>query len=242
MTTSLNLSHLGMSGLRLVHRGQALAIDPPASAPEPAILTWSEAERVSGKDRRRIAALPGVLAWLGGGGIPLDLEKTVIVAEIEVATLAYRPIPYATPPEALRKTLIGLRRPRFTAQRLAHTLRRPKDQPVALRLHWGPWRIALMQQALHRFVDEAELARLQAFTAGCDLAVASPDYEDEAACGRLLGELGTPLRVLTDSIGPVRRMLGLPTRALESSLESAPSGTLLLQEGGSLRLSWPGRS
>jgi hypothetical protein len=225
-----------MSGLRLVLDGDAVRIDPPSAGPEPAVVTWSEAERVAGAGSGRVMALPAVLRWLGREGVALDPARAVRFGGLQVAARPFRPIPYATAPEAARKTLIALRRPRLATRRLVHALRRPGDPPLAIRLEWRGVRIGLCQQALHRFVDADEAASLRSFFDGCDLAVASPDFEDEAACGRLLAALGATWSVLVDSIGPVRRMLGLPTRPLSASLPWAPAGTLLLEDGEQLTL------
>ncbi|MCB9765213.1 MAG: hypothetical protein H6739_35895 [Alphaproteobacteria bacterium] len=232
----LSIQHLGMSGLRLVLAGEGLCVDPPAPVQEPVLVTWSEAERVAGAVRGGLLALPEVLRWLGRGGVALDAARAVRWGELRIAVRPYRPIPYATPPEAARKALIALRRPRFAARRLAHTLRRPGDPPLAVRLDWRGVRIALCQQALHRFVSRDESDALRAFFAGSVVAIASPDFEDEEACGRLLADLGAAHNVLIDSIGPVRRMLGLPTRPLSTSLPWAPAGTLLLEDGERLAL------
>jgi hypothetical protein len=229
----LTLQHLGMSGLRLTLDGKSVCVDPPAAVPgETAILTWSEAERVAGvQGAKTVLAHPDILTWLGISGLALTETAPVTLGSLAVSVMAYRPIPYATPPEAMRKTLLGLRRPRFAIRRLVHTLSRPSAPPLALRLDWSGLRIGLCQQALHRFVDANEANQLQAFFSDCDVAIASPDFEYEAACGRLLGELGARHSVLIDSIGPVRRMLGLPTRPLRTSLATAPEGTVLVEDG-----------
>ncbi len=232
----LKIDHMGMSGLRLTLDDAVLCVDPPGRGPEPAIVSWTEAERVSGVGDRALAALPAVLKWLERPGVALSLVGPVAVGPWQVAALPYTPIPYAVPAEAVRKTLIGLRRPGFAVRRLAHTLRRPKAPPVALRLDCGGVRVALCQQALHRFVGEADLDRLLRFFAGSTVAVASPDYEDEVACGRLLARLDAPQRVLVDSIGPVRRMLGLPTRPLSASVTGTPPGTLLVEDGETVQI------
>ncbi len=107
----------------------------------------------------------------------------------------------------------------------------PAAPPLAVRLDWPRVRIGLCQQALHRFVTPAAAREMGAFFADCDVAIASPDFDDEEACGRLLGALGARHNVLIDSIGPVRRKLGLPTRPLIASMPTAPPGTLQLEEG-----------
>ncbi len=233
MTMQLTLQHLGMSGLCLTLDEDSLCVDPPLPvADDPVLITWSEAERVSGVGGAgAVLADPDVLDWLGVSGVPLIPDRPARFGAFEVAVLPYRPIPYATPREALRKTFIGLRRPHVAARRLAHTLSRPAAPPLAVRLDWSGMRIGLCQQALHRFVTPAGADEVRAFFADCHVAIASPDFDDEEACGRMLGALGARRAVLIDSIGPVRRMLGLPTRALRASMATAPPGTLLLEDG-----------
>ena len=238
----LTIEHLGMSGLRLQLGSEALCVDPPEPGPEPAILTWTEAERLSGARGRPLVAPPEVLAWLGVAGTALLPGRPARVAGAAVRALAYAPIPYAVPAEAVRKTRIALTRPRFVLRRLAHTLSVPSLAPLALRLEWSGWVLVLCQQALHRFVDPAEAARLRQFGSGASVALASPDFEDERACGRLLASLGAQQAVLVDAIGPVRRRIGLPTRPLAASLPTAGPGTLLLEARQTLVLELPALS
>jgi len=228
------LAHLGMSGLRLTLGGVPLCIDPPAPGPEPAVVTWSEAERVRGAAGRSLAALPSVLGWLGQDGTALRLGQSVCFADATVLAVSYVPIPYATPQEALRKTMIGLRHPRLAARRLSHTLRRPPAPPVALLITRGGFRVGVLGQALHRFLSATDEAALVARFSGCDLLIASPDFDDEEACGTLLSRIPAKVPVLADQIGPVRRHLGLPTRPLNTSMRWAPPDTLLLPEHSSL--------
>lgn len=228
------LAHLGMSGLRLSLGGPPLCIDPPAVGPEPAVITWSEAERVAGADGRALSALPAVLSWLGQDGVALEPGQAIRFADAEILAFPYTPIPYATPQEALRKSAIGLRHPLLAARRLSHTLRRPSAPPVALLITRGGQRIGVLGQALHRFLSAEDEAALIACFSGCDLLIASPDFDDEEACGVLLSRIPAKVPVLADQIGPVRRLLGLPTRPLSTSMRWAPPDTLLLPEHGSL--------
>ncbi len=230
----LRIDHLGMSGLRLLLDGEPLRVDPPAASREPALLTWTEAERVAGAGpgSGRVLAPPAVLSWLGRPGIALTPRTPVQLGDLTLAVRPYRPIPYATPAEAWRKTRIALAHPGRAARRLAFTLRRPPVDPVCVRLDWKGVRIALCQQALHRFVQDDEAEAIFAFFHGADVALASPDFEDEQACGELLGRLGAAQLVLVDSIGPVRRMLGLPTRPLHCSQVAGAAAARLLEDGG----------
>lgn len=234
----LRIDHLGMSGLRLLLDGEPLRVDPPVPSIEPALLTWTEAERVAGAGpgSGRVLAPPEVLSWLDRPGIAVAPGEPVRLGDLTIAVRPYPPIPYATPAEAWRKTRIALGHPRRAARRLAFTLRRPRVDPVCVRLDWKGVRIALCQQALHRFVQDVDAEGIFEFFEGADLALASPDFEDEVACGELLGRLGAAQLVLVDSIGPVRRMLGLPTRPLDRSQVGGAARAALLEDGGTVTL------
>ncbi len=238
----MELSHLGMSGLRLVVDGAVLCIDPPQPGAEPAVLTWSEAERVAGAAGRPLAAMPSVMDWLQREGTWLLPGQPVAFAGMSITAVPYTPIPYATVAEGMRKFAIGLRHPSLAAQRLAHTLRRPSTPPVALRIARAGVAIGVLGQALHRFLSPEEAAQLTARFTGCDVLIASPDFDDEVACGALLADIPAGRHILADQIGPVRRLLGLPTRPLQASLASAPPRTCLLPEHGRMSLKLSSRS
>lgn len=210
--------------------GAAVAVDPASPGPEPAILTWSETERVSGAAGRDLAAAAGILAWLGRAGVALG-EEPVAFAGFEVLATPYAPIPYATREEAVRKTLIGLRHPVLAARRLSRTLRRPRALPLAITLARSGRRVALLGQALHRFQPPDAVLRLVERHGGADVLVAGADYDDEEALGRLSREFGAGRVVYADVIGPIRRRLGLPTRPIEASLPHGPPGAVVLREG-----------
>ncbi len=232
----IQLDHMGMSGLRLCWEGHRICVDPPQRGPEPAVVTWNEAERLTGLTGREVAGHPRLLSWLQCAGTALRPGTSVTLAGIRVHAASFAPIPYAVPLEAWRKTCIAVSRPLFAARRLRHTLGVPRVPPVALRLEASGLTIALCQQSLHRFVAPAAADRLRRFFAGADVALASPDFEDEAACAELLGSLEVRHTVLVDSIGPVRRMLGLPTRPLATAQHLAPAHTRLLEEGARLTI------
>jgi len=238
----LRLVHLGQSGLGLSLGTARLAIDPPDPVFDPVLLTWSEAERVAGvRNRTPVAALPEILRWRGVEGTALALEQWTELGPWQLRPLAYPPIPYATPREALRKARSALLAPGLAKARLTHALGRPKAPPIACELCCGAVRIAYLGQALHRFQGPADLARLNRFLGGADVAIAGIDFDDEAAAGRLLGELAPRVGVLADLVGPIRRRLGLPTRPLEVAAAHSPAGTLLLAEGGLLEIPLPAR-
>jgi hypothetical protein len=97
-----------------------------------------------------------------------------------------------------------------------------------------PRRVALLSQALHRFVRPADLAALVAWAGTVGLVVAGTDYDDEAAAGAMIGAFDARVRVLADLTGAIRRALGLPVRPLSVALAAAPPGTLLLEVGGAI--------
>lgn len=232
------LTHLGYSGLSLQIGSSTLLVDPPTAPHAPTLVTWTERERVAGVRARvppLLAAAPAVLRWLDRPGVELA-EGPTLFAGWAVRAVPYPPIPYATPREALRKTFSALRSPRLALDRLRHTLRRPRTPPLAVEVSREGVRVAFLGQALHRFTsDEALEGFVRAF-GGADLLVAGTDYDDEGATGRLACAFGARNTVIADLTGPIRRVLGLPTRPLTTVLATAPSGTRLLAEGASLAL------
>ncbi|MFZ5478091.1 MAG: hypothetical protein ACOZNI_15055 [Myxococcota bacterium] len=233
----MRIEHLGQSGVRLAWGGASLAIDPPARVGDPVVVTWTEAERVAGAraGSRPVAASPEVLRWLGIDGVPLDGEADV--AGFRVRATPYDPIPYATAPEAVRKTMSALRSPRLAFTRLSHTLRRPAAPPLALDITRDGVRVVFLGQALHRFVEHDALDRLVRRHAEPDVLVAGTDFDDEEATGRLMRVFGARRYVLVDAVGPIRRMLGLPVRSLQVCLAHAPRGTIPLEEHDAVDLS-----
>lgn len=228
------ITHLGWSGLALHHAGARILVDPASPPNAATVVTWTEAERIAGVqalDPPALAAAPAVLAWLGKEGRTLG-EAPVELGGWRVTALPYAPIPYATPPEAVRKTMIALQHPVLAARRLRHAIRRPATPPLALLLEAGGLRVALAGQALHRFTTEAAMDALLAFAPSPDILLAGTDFDDEAATGRLAARFNARQVIIADLTGPVRRKLGLPTRPLTASLDEAPRGTHLLEERG----------
>lgn len=233
----IRLRHLGWSGVAVEIEGDVLLVDPPEPAgPEvPVMVTWTEQERVRGArgSAGPLAAAPEVLRWLGRDGAAFAPEG-VRLGAFTLHTRPFTPIPYATAPEALRKARSALRSPRLALGRLRATAGRPPSPPHVVRIEHPGGRVFVAGQALHRFVSEAEGAALLAWAGEVDVAVAGPDYDDEAACGHLLGRLHARSFVVADLTGPIRRHLGLPVRPLEHTLAAAPPGARLLTPGGSL--------
>lgn len=230
----LLLTHLGESGLRLQSGPWTLFVDPPDPVKGPALITWSETERLRGlRPENPVIAHPTLVDWLGRG------ERLVEGGEVAFAGMlfqgcAYQPIPWATPIEAARKTWSGLRHPLQAAQRLRRTLRRPADPPMVVQVQLGAWRVLLAGQSLHRFAPELP-ATLSARFSMANVVIAGTDFDDEAATGRGFAAFGGQ-RVLVDLIGEVRERLLLPPPRIAHTVGVAPPGTLLLSRRGTLTL------
>ncbi|MES2640356.1 MAG: hypothetical protein V4850_12765 [Myxococcota bacterium] len=238
---SIRLDHLGHSGLRVQIGGATLAVDAPVRVDDPLVVTWTERERVAGAVARgkgtggiALAAAPPVLAWLGLPGTVLGETWPTSFHGFLLQARPFTPIPYATAPEALRKLWSAVRAPTRAASRVAFTLGRPSTPPLALTIERGGVRVALLSQALHRFLAPADLAALVLWAGPVDLVVAGTDYDDEAATGAMIGAFDARVRVVADLTGSIRRALGLPVRPLEVALRAAPPGTRALEAGGTL--------
>ena len=231
------LDHLGESGLLATWDDACLAFDPPVPLGHPAVLTWSEQERVAGSRApgHDLAAHPALLRFLGREGTALQPGSSHTFHAVRLRVAAYDPIPYAVPAEAVRKTLSALRDPRLAYRRLRHTLRRPGDPPLIVEASHGGVRLLHLGQSLHRFAHVEALARE---FGGAEVVVAGTDFEDEAATGRLLHAFGGRANVVADLVGTVRARLGLPNRDLATVLTTAPPGTRLLRPGQ--HIEWPG--
>lgn len=227
LANDVELTHLGWSGLGLRVGEGRLDLDPPQTLPYPAVLTWTEKERVQGVrgGGGPIAADARVLAWLGRSGTALTPGHRVELEGFSLEVRPYPPIPYATPREALRKTLSAFRSPLQAFDRLSFTLGRPDVPPLAVRVERGGVRVVFLGQSLHRFLDPAELRALVAWAGPVELAVAGTDFDDEAATGRQLAAFDAAAWVVADTVGSVRRLLHLPPPDLTAALATAPAGT-----------------
>lgn len=233
----LKIQHLGYSGLRIQGPG-VLELDPPRPGSAPAVLTWSERERVQGAEGSSALAAPGgLLSWLNLHGTALPPDTPVHFGAVEVTAWPYDPIPYATPREALRKTRSALLSPAQAVRRIRHALTRPRLRPVALRLRWPELEIAYLHQALHRFLEPAQQALWVERAASADVVIAGTDFDDEPATASLFCRMQAPHLILADLTGPIRRELGLPVRPLEACLDAAPPRTLALEPHRCLEIS-----
>lgn len=228
------LRHLGFSGLALTVDGATLYVDPPHAGEGPAVITWTERERISGvqQGEYKVAGHPAVLDWQRVGGVPLAPDGRVEFAGFSLRCTPFTPIPYATPPEALRKLRSAVISPRRAVERVRFALDRPRVLPLVLSVERAGVHVLLLSQALHRFSGDHFVDQLAVWAGSADLIVAGTDYDDEAATGQLLGRFKGKERVIADLTGPIRRLLGLPVRPLSLALASAPVGTSALPEGG----------
>lgn len=195
------------------------------------MLTWSENERVAGVRAAQpplLAADSELLAWLERRGVALPDGAEVVLGGIKVRARGYKPIPWATPQEAVRKVWSAVRNPALARERMRFTRKRPSDPPYALRLTLDGWTVAYLHQALHRFQDERALKQILRLADGADVVIAGTDYDDEKATAAALAHVGAPHLVLVDVVGPVRRKLGLPVRDLEVCRAAAPERTVCL--------------
>ncbi len=225
------VEHLGKSGLLLEIAEARLAIDPPYPLTDPVVVTWSEAERVAGLDNATsVAGDPALLEWRGIHGTALPAGVPLDFAGFKICAIAFQPIPYATPIEALRKTRSALQSPLRAVSRIYHTLGRPDGPPLTLSIERRGVRVAYLHQALHRFLPDAERLALIEAHRGADVLIAGTDFDDELATGQLMHQFEAKQCVVADLIGPIRRRLRLPTRPLSVTLDVAPTGTVALDE------------
>ncbi|MDP2304701.1 MAG: hypothetical protein Q8P18_01570 [Pseudomonadota bacterium] len=234
----LGLQHLGQSGLRLRMGGGTLAVDAPTAVDTPLVVTWTERERVAGAlaGKGALAAAPRVLGWLGRAGTVIGEGWPTSFHGFLLRARPFTPIPYATAPEALRKVWSAVRAPPRAIGRVVFTLGRPETPPLALTIEREGCRVALISQALHRFLRPHDLAALAGWAGHLDLVVAGTDYDDEAATGAMIGAFDARVRVIADLTGSIRRTLGLPVRPLSVALAAAPPGTRLLEAGDGLEV------
>jgi hypothetical protein len=242
----VRLAHLGGPGLRVeLEGGLALAIDPPHDPGEVAAILccWNEAERLQGAleatrsgRRPRVVALPAITAWLGEvEAMPAPVE----VGGVRIEAEPYRPVPWATAPEALRKLGSSLRGPLRAARRLATRARLPSAPPVALRLTLPDGRVLVhLSCALHRGTPHDWVARVAATWGGADWLVAGWDYGEELAFRGCIRAFQPRTLVLADLVGDVRRGLGMPCDLLSPTADrlcTEGQPTLVLASGTALR-------
>lgn len=225
--TSLRIVHTGCAGLRLeLGGGTVLAIDP-ATDPGPVdaiLVTWNERERLQGaleavRSGRapRVAGQPDVLAWLAREGSMEFHDLAAPLVGIGLQAQTYRPVPYATPAEAMRKVRSGVLDPLRAARRLATRARLPTAPPLVLRLTLPDSRVLVhMNCALHRDTPQAWLEDISTDWGGADWLVTSWDFGEGAAFEAHIQRLDPRRLLITDLVNEVRLGLGLPvdTRSL----------------------------
>ena len=220
-SSALRIVHTGCAGLRLeLGTGTVIAIDP-ARDPGPVstiLLTWNERERLQGaleavRSGRtpRIAARPEILAWLGAEGAIEATDIDGSIADIQVQAETYRPVPYASPAEALRKLRSGVLDPVRAVRRLSSRARLPSCPPVVLRLQLpGGRTLVHLNCALHRDTPADWLEDLATRWGGADWLLCSWDYDEDLAFRQRVPAMNARCVVITDLVNEVRKTLGLP--------------------------------
>jgi len=221
----LRLTHEGHSAIRVEWPGTPIRFDPFAevSDAEHCVLTWHECERAEGVVAAiragvepTVVATPDLRMWLHGFGAVDDftlggkLDKKVLVEAME-----YKPIPYATPSEFVRKAAAGLANPLTAARRLRRRVRLPEAAPIIVRLTFPDGGTLLhLNCSLHDDTDAEWLARATQKYAGADWVICGVDYEAHDAVQELVGRFEPKVLLVTDLVNDTRAAIGLPTRIL----------------------------
>ncbi len=220
----LRLKHLGRATIQVERPGRTLVFDPWEAPPgEPLIvLTGEECDRLLGAtavveaDRRpELVASQGLLHWLGDRGDLTGHLPPIQVDGVAFDVEPYTPIPWATPTEALRKAVAGLRRPDLAAARLKRKLARPGVAPLAMQLTLPDRsRLVHLGCALTSFLPADELERLVKRFRGADWLIVGADYGEQEAVLAHVPAFEAGVVLVTDLLSEVRRELGMPTELL----------------------------
>lgn len=227
----LRLFHEGHSAIRVEWAGRTLRFDPyePPEGDDQCILTWNEPERTRGVrlaiesgGRPRVLAQPNLANWLQGQGEAVaDSMGGRIDKQVLVEALPYNPVPYATPPEAMRKTWAGLRRPGMAARRLMGRARLPEVQPVVVQLTFPDGgRLLHLNCSLHEGTDAEWLQRAIQQFGGADWCIVGVDYEQDRAVRDLIPRFECDKIHITDLVNETRAELGLPTAILTPTVDA----------------------
>lgn len=222
----LRMEHEGLLSLKLEGPGPILRFDPrqPPDDDDLVVLTWDWPEHLHAtaeafrQGRRPIVIAPEpVLTWLVDQGAPRQLlrDPPATVAGLTVETWSYTPIPYADPPEAMRKIRSVLLRPDRALRRLKLKSGLPTSQPqvVQLTLPDGG-RLVHLNLSLHGGTPTTWLDTMAARLHGADWLLLGSDFGEQAATAALLPRFGAARILLVDLLGEVRRSIGMPTELL----------------------------
>ena len=219
----LRLVHEGHSAIRVEREGPWFRFDPleAPSEGEQTILTWAELERASGVVRGigqganpRVVASEAVRSWLRGYGSVQD-QGPGQVGRVHVEVIEYQPIPYATGPEALRKTRAALLHPATAARRLLRRTQTPSSAPLVVQLTFADGtRLLHLNCSLHEGTPDGWLDQAVARFAGAEQVIAGVDFEAEEAFERRIGRFEPGTLLVADLVNDTRAGLGLPVRHL----------------------------
>ncbi len=232
----LRLSHEGRAAIRVERPGRCLRFDPfdgPDATPllddDIVILTWTWPEhrdavaaRVLAGARPTVVAEPELLAWLANKG-PVDAHRSPAPLDgMQIETLPYTPIPYATPIEAVRKAGAALSRPVRAAGRLLSKVGGPRAAPVIVQVTFpNGERLLHLNLSLHSSTPAAWLDDAAARFAGAETVIVGVDYEEDEAVLRQLPRFAPGRVLFTDLLGETRRAVGLPTGLLTPACDEA---------------------
>lgn len=226
----LRIVHEGCASLRVERRGLWFRFDP-IEVPGPgeaAIVTWTEWERAKGVlaaiaagSRPTLIATPPVRMWLSSKGEVDDRSLGGKVDGVLVEAMEYQPIPYATPPEAVRKAKAAILNPAMAVQRLRRRMDQPSALPVIVQLSFPDGgRLLHMNCALHNDTDAEWLKRVQDRFRSPDWLIVGMDYEHEAAAVEGIPGFEAKTVLVTDLVNDVRRAIGLPCGILTPHVDA----------------------
>lgn len=217
----LRIGHEGYSSIRVERPGRFFRFDPrkPPGPTDVTVLTWVEPERTMGLRAAMAAgaapavvATPPVRTWLHSLGKVEDQSPGGRIDRVLVEALEYRPVPYATPPEALRKTRAALLNPLMAARRLGTRARLPTCNPIAVQLTLPDGgRLLHLNCALHRDTDPEWLARAAERFGGADWTIVGVDFGEDEAVAELLPRFAPRQVLVADLLNDARRDIGLAT-------------------------------
>ncbi|MCB9764755.1 MAG: hypothetical protein H6739_33575 [Alphaproteobacteria bacterium] len=226
----LRLVHEGFSSIRLERQGRWFRFDPvdPPGDTDVTILTWAELERARGaveavRQGRNptVVATPPVRAWLSSKGEVDDLSPGGKLDGVKVEAVEYQPIPYVTPPEAVRKARAALTHPGMAIQRIRKRLDQPRSNPLVVHLTLPDGgRLLHLNCSIHQNTDAEWLKRIQDRFRGPDWLIVGMDYEHEQAVQEGVPPFEARTVLITDLVNDVRRGIGLPIHILTPTVDA----------------------
>ncbi len=220
----LRIEHEGRNSLRLERRGRTLRFDPiaPPAPDDIVVLSWNWPEHLAAtRDAVRAGTAPTVvaheatLAWLATQGAVSGQPAPFAVDGVEIEQLAYTPIPWATPREAVHKIASAARRPDRALRRLVQKRGLPEAAPLITQLRFADGaRLLHLNLSLHAHTSAAWLDEAVARFGGPEWLVVGVDHGHSDAVLDKVGRFGARHVLFTDLLAETRRSLGLPTELL----------------------------